>query len=429
MKQAIGIDLGTTSISLVALNAENGAVIRAVSQNSEAFLPSTAPYERIQSPQRILDIALSLLDELICEQTAVIGVTGQMHGILYIDGKGEAVSPLYTWQDGRGDQPYGDTTYAAHLGSCTGYGNVTDFYNSENGLRPSSAVGYCTVHDYLVMKLCGLSSPVMHTSDAASLGCYDMEKGCFTRGYSPEITGDFRIAGEYRGIPVSVAIGDNQASVFSTAREGDLLLNFGTGSQVCVVSDTLRHGCGFETRPYLDGKYLLVGAALCGGRAFSMLKDFYRAIVGQFTEVDESAVYAAMAGMLSEPCENPPTVDTRFDGTRANRDITGSITGLTTENLTPVALTHGLLRGMVRELYDMYEEMGEKRCSLVGSGNGLRKNAALVRLCEDMFGAPMRMPAHPEEAAVGAALFGMVAAGLSDNAAQAQSLIRYRERE
>ena len=34
-----------------------------------------------------------------------IGVTGQMHGILYLDGEGNAVSPLYTWQDARGDAP------------------------------------------------------------------------------------------------------------------------------------------------------------------------------------------------------------------------------------------------------------------------------------------------------------------------------------
>ena len=39
------------------------------------------------------------------------------------------------------------------------------------------------------------------------------------------------------GIPVSIAVGDNQASVFSTlASEDDLLLNVGTGSQVSLIS-------------------------------------------------------------------------------------------------------------------------------------------------------------------------------------------------
>ena len=28
-----------------------------------------------------------------------IGITGQMHGILYVDESGRGLSPLYTWQD------------------------------------------------------------------------------------------------------------------------------------------------------------------------------------------------------------------------------------------------------------------------------------------------------------------------------------------
>lgn len=46
-----------------------------------------------------------LLDELLDRYPDVkqIGLTGQMHGIVYLDQEGSCVSPLYTWQDGRGD--------------------------------------------------------------------------------------------------------------------------------------------------------------------------------------------------------------------------------------------------------------------------------------------------------------------------------------
>ncbi len=37
-----------------------------------------------------------------------IGFTGQMHGMLYVDASGMAVSPLYTWQDGSGEIPLED---------------------------------------------------------------------------------------------------------------------------------------------------------------------------------------------------------------------------------------------------------------------------------------------------------------------------------
>ena len=44
-----------------------------------------------------------------------------MHGIVYIDGHGNALSPLITWQDGRGDLSYRDgLTYAEHLSKASG---------------------------------------------------------------------------------------------------------------------------------------------------------------------------------------------------------------------------------------------------------------------------------------------------------------------
>ena len=133
--QAIGIDIGTTSICGIVMDAETGNVIKSVTKNSNAFINGCADWEKIQSVQKIISTAMGMIDEFINDETAVIGVTGQMHGIVYTDKNGDAISPLYTWQDGRGNLEYNGTTYAKHLKSCTGYGNVTDFYNRVNGIR------------------------------------------------------------------------------------------------------------------------------------------------------------------------------------------------------------------------------------------------------------------------------------------------------
>lgn len=328
--------------------------------------------------------------------------------------------------DGRGNLPYKGTTYAKYLNSFSGYGNVTDFYNTENGIKPENAVSYCTIHGYLVMRLCGLKKPVMHTSDAASFGCYDLESNRFNYACAAEITGDFRIAGKYRGIPVSVAIGDNQASVFSTlADENDVLVNIGTGSQISVISDKIADSAQIETRPYFEGKYLLAGAALCGGRAYSLLKSFYAEAFGYIKKLDDDEVYKIMNDMLKSAKESSFKVDTRFAGTRANSEITGGISGITTENFTPSALTCGVLCGMADELLNMYEQMGVRKSGIVGSGNGIRKNKALVRIFEEKLGAGMKIPKHLEEAAVGAAMFGMIACGEFKNAGEVQKLISY----
>ena len=235
--KAIGIDIGTTGISGVLLDGESGALLRAITKNSNAFVESAASYERIQSVDKILSVADGILEELLEDGVGVIGVTGQMHGILYYDKNGQAVSPLYTWQDHRAALPYGESTYAEHLGTRVGYGCATDFYNRENGIVPKEAVGFCTVYDYLVMCLARLKRAPIHTTSAASFGCFDLCKKTFTNGLHADIKDGYALAGSYRGIPISVGIGDNQASVLSTLTNEDFaLLNVGTGSQISVVS-------------------------------------------------------------------------------------------------------------------------------------------------------------------------------------------------
>ena len=424
--KAIGIDIGTTSVCGVLIDVETGSVERSITKNSNAFIDGCAEWEKLQSVDKIVATATEILESLMCDDAAAIGVTGQMHGIVYTDKNGNAASPLYTWQDGRGNLAYKDTTYAEFLGSFSGYGNVTDFYNTENGIKPKNAVSYCTIQDYLVMRLCGLKRPILHTSDAASFGCYDLENKKFDYSFAPEITDDFRIAGEYKKIPVGVAIGDNQASVFSTlADEDDVLVNIGTGSQISVVSDKIVRNSQIEVRPYFEGKYLLVGAALCGGRAYSLLKSFYAEVFGYIKKLDDDEIYKIMNEMLKSAKPSSMKVDTRFAGTRLNSNITGAISGVTTENFTPPALTYGILCGMADELLDMYKQMNSVKCGLVGSGNGIRRNKALVRIFEEKLGSKMKIPSHLEEAAVGAAMFGMISAGIAKSVTGVQKNISY----
>lgn len=423
--RAIGIDLGTTSICGILMDADSGEVLRSRTENSNAFLPGAQPWERIQSPEKILRLAGEILEDLLREDVAAIGISCQMHGIVYTDARGKAVSPLYTWQDGRGNQPWGDSTYARILGCPSGYGNVTDFYNRKNGMVPAQAVDFCTIGDLLAMELCGLTRPKIHITNAASFGCFDLKEGRFTQGYASQPCQGFHLAGTYRGIPVAAAIGDNQASVFSSLPGTDsILLNMGTGSQVSVVASRIPEAPGMEIRPYFDGQFLAVGAALCGGRAYAVLKDFYKSLLSLMGPVTDDQVYALMEQLLARPCE-ALTVDTRLEGTRTDSSLRGSITGISTDNFTPEALTRGFLEGMVEELYGMYRAMGLERRSLVGSGNGLRKNPALQKAAEGRFGMPLRIPAHREEAAFGAALYALVAAGYCRDAADAQKRIRF----
>ena len=135
--KAIGLDIGTTTICGILIDAECGKVLKHFTEHND-FIASTHSWERIQDPEVIFEKAEWILSRLFEEDVVSICVTGQMHGIVYLDQNGEVQSPLYTWQDGRGELPYENTTYAKHLNSFTGYGYVTHFYNKVNYLVPKS---------------------------------------------------------------------------------------------------------------------------------------------------------------------------------------------------------------------------------------------------------------------------------------------------
>ena len=65
------------------------------------------------------------------------------------------------------------------ISAASGYGLITHLYNLRNGLVPRDAVSLCTVADYLGMVLTGRKYPLVHVSNAASLGFLTSEKEHF----------------------------------------------------------------------------------------------------------------------------------------------------------------------------------------------------------------------------------------------------------
>lgn len=426
--KTLGLDIGTTTLSAVVLEEKQILAVRNVP--NDTFLPGE-PWERKQDPGRIWEMCRALVQQLLNEHpdTAAIGVTGQMHGICYVDKEGDAVSPLYTWQDGRGDLTREGKTYTQLLTELTGYplaagyGLVTHFYNRCNALVPESAAKLCTIQDYIVMKLAGRQTPAIDATDGASLGLWDRKQGGFDlaaveqagldAAVLPEVAAVPCLGTGIHGIPVYAAIGDNQASFLGAVggRRDAVLVNIGTGSQVSVFSQNYLETQTMETRPF-PGGWLLAGAALCGGRSYALLESFFRQTVKMVTGQDCSA-YEAMAQALEAAgtVTDVPKATTTFQGTRKDPSLRGSITGLSTENFTPVHLMHSIMEGMVQELYDLYrgylEQGGSAPEIIIGSGNGLRRNPWLCRAVERIFGCPLVLSQREEEAACGAAMYAM----------------------
>lgn len=498
--KAIGLDIGTTTVCGVLVDAKTGELLDAKTLTNDSVIESVHTYERTQDADKILVKCKNILEEYLSEQEDIvsIGVTGQMHGIVYVDENGVAVSPLYTWQDGRGDLccpdiqndiqkkltvadsetvenidsgnkvadnaevaklGNGAITYAAELSKITGYhmasgfGLTTNYYNTKHGLVPEEAKSFCTIPDYVAMSLAGEKRPKMHQTMAASLGLYNMKAGDFDRtsvekaGMNPELlpevattsticgayTADVEKYPAYAGktIPVAVAFGDNQASFLGSVNQDcKVLLNVGTGGQVSVYSEELIKADGIECRPYLKGSYLMAGSSLCGGYSYNLVKRFFEeiyALAGVGCPKDIYSIMNRIAGEAAEK-EKTLTVDTRFNGSRENPALTGSITGLTVDTFHPGDLAYGVLRGLCEELYQFYNVLPENLkdgSHFVGSGNGIRKNPLLQKIASDRFRMKLRIPKYAEEAAYGAVLFSLLASGERETLEDVQRLIRY----
>lgn len=447
--KTIGLDIGTTSISAVVLDTEKKEIILSRNIPNGCFIQTGNAWERIQDAGKLSAKAKTLLDDILLEEPDAerIGMTGQMHGIVYLDEAGNCISPLYTWQDGRGDLPIGDGPSVVSevrerfgVPAASGYGLLTHLYHVRKGMVPQGAAYICTIMDYLGMQLTGRKAPLTHTSNAASFGFFDVKDNVFFTDVMrdcgmdpkilPETSEKVEVLGTYQGKPLTIALGDNQASFLGAAglEFGAWLLNVGTGGQISVLSDVFFEAAGIEARPYLEGKYLLAGSTLCCGRAYAILEKFFRAYAKALGHGNREQ-YVVMAKILEESvrAENggkgganiagdrdEMRVVTKFSGTRIDPTERGSITNISENNFTPAGMIRGVLTGMSQELHDLYllihDGTGIPVNTLLGSGNGVRKNELLQKIFTEMFACPITLSRYEEEAAGGAAASTLYAA-------------------
>ncbi|MBO7748108.1 hypothetical protein I8J29_28345 [Paenibacillus sp. MWE-103] len=440
--QVAGIDIGTTSIALV-IASDKGETVSAATKANDAALPSERSWEHAQEPERIVALVRELIADSApyWDEAAAIGISCQMHGVLYVNREGCSVSPLYTWQDGRADLPMarGDGTYAEQLGRLSGhavsagYGLATHYYNQLNGEVPKDAAYLCTIGDYVAMRLTGSAAPRMDASNAAALGLFSNRLLAFDLSalaragidaslLPPVCKGDGILGTTPDGKPVACAIGDNQASFIGAVPrlEGTLLVNVGTGSQMSVYVPRQEEVAGLETRPFPGGGFLLVGAPLSGGKSYALLERFFKAACRAFADVDldDADIYERMNALAGEALDDglgQLRFATQFYGTRHDPLVLGHVAGIGPANFTPGHFAAGVLGGIVDELLGYVHLLPGRLLGGVtnaaGSGNGIRRNPVLQRLLREHLNLPLQLAETQEEAAFGAAAYAAAASG------------------
>ena len=106
MRVSIGIDLGSSRIKLIALDEEGNALgVTLASYATESKAPGYAE----QNPARWWDALRLAMSDLLARpalrgaDVEGIGLTGQMHGAVFLDEAGALLRPALMWSDGRAE--------------------------------------------------------------------------------------------------------------------------------------------------------------------------------------------------------------------------------------------------------------------------------------------------------------------------------------
>ncbi|XP_015262370.1 PREDICTED: sedoheptulokinase [Gekko japonicus] len=450
----LGIDMGTTSVkvALVEETDQGPAVIENCTKETQAQVESQAA--GLQGDEQDVRKIIAALNECLLalprerlQGVCRIGVSGQMHGIVFWKaGQGckwtgqrfepEAVSHLITWQDGRCTSSFLSSLPPprSHLNVATGFGCATIYWylrNSPDFLKRYDAAG--TIQDYVVTMLCGLAQPQMSVQNAASWGYFSttsktwntdiLGESHFPVHLLPKVVDPGDLAGETsdawhaipKGTKVGAALGDCQCSVYSCMPEStDAVLNIGTSAQLTVLAPFGFHpGESPDPRspvtyfPYFDSRYLAVAASLNGGNVLATFVDMLVEWIAELgLEVPRSLLYPRMIQAALARADTALSVCPTVFGERHRPEQRGSVTHIAASDLSLGHVTRALCHGVVQNLHSMMSsqrlgEAGAKR--ILASGSALSRNEVLRQEVERTYPFPV-VYGKDMDAAVGAAL-------------------------
>ncbi|HEX6844833.1 MAG TPA: xylulokinase [Actinomycetota bacterium] len=455
VRVAVGIDVGTTGARAVAVD-ERGAVVDA----RTADYPLLTPHPRWteQDPEAWWRATREVLGGVVasCRDASAevvgIGLTGQMHGSVFLEGDGAVIRPALLWNDQRtGTQceEIARRVGSERLVEITGNPALTGFQAPKVlWLRDEEPTNFERVahvllpKDYIRYRLAGEFAT--DASDAAGTLFLDLRERRWSSEVlaaldvpaewlpevfeSPEPTGSIhRRVGDELGLPPGIAIaaggGDNAAAAIGTAitHDGQMSSSIGTSgvlfahAEACAVDPSGRIHAFAHAVP---GRYCLLAVTLSAGGSLRWWRDLtglgYDELVAEAEAVPPGAEGLVFLPYLTG--ERTPHLDPR---------ATGGFVGLTARH-SRGHMTRALMEGVVFSLRDGIEIMRglDVRPTQIRATGGGASVALWRELQADIFGAVVHRLAIEEGAAYGAALLGHVAAGTFADVAEATAVVR-----
>jgi xylulokinase len=455
MSAIVGLDVGTGGVRAVAVNDAGEIVAEA---SSEYPLHTPRPGWTEQDPEDWWNGSKEVLGKVATEaggKVDGIGLTGQMHGSVFLDDSDRVIRPSLLWNDQRTHAQCDRISHAVgeeRLISIAGNPALTGFQAPKiMWLRDEEPENFGRVSrvllpkDYVRLRLTG--EYATDASDAAGtllldvrardwsgeiLDALEIPRDWMPRVYEgPENTGVLRetVAEEFGlspGTPVAAGGGDNAAAAVGTGivRPGLVNSSVGTSGVLFAHSDEFNPDPSGRLHAFchaVPGAYHLMGVTLSAGGSLSWWRE---TLGGDYAELVEEAseVPPGSEGLVFLPYlsgERTPHLDPK---------ARGAFLGLTARHGT-ANMTRAVMEGVIFSLRDSLEIMRELEVPIdeVRATGGGARSDLWRQLQADIYGTPIRRTVAYEGPAFGAALLAGVSSGTYTDVGEATSVVKLRE--
>ena len=443
---ALGVDLGTTGVRVVAVDAQ-GALVAEVTHSYPLYTPQPGWTE--QRPEDWVRASLAALREIAAglkgQEIVAIGLSGQMHGMVALNAHGQPIRPAILWNDQRTSLAVAEIEAAIprrEMVNRTGNPAITGFHLPKLlWLRQAEPEAYArTRHsllpkDYLGYVLTGVMAA--EPTDASGTNCFNLAHKTWdfdvlralnvdpalfpeiipSHGVTGPLTAEAAATGLPEGLPVVAGAGDNAAAATGLGLSSRQLalgsVSLGTSG---VIFAPLREPTPDpEGRVHLfchaDGGYNLLGVTLAAAGSLQ----WYRDTLAPGQSFDELMGLAAQ----SSPGANGVTFKPYLAGERTphlNPKLRGSFSGLSLAT-TQADIVRAVIEGVafsLRDALDVTSSLTTLTRALATGGGA--KSDLWLQIVADVLKLPLSRPAQNQGAAYGAALLALQGVGAVSDA-------------
>ena len=434
----IGIDSGTQSTKAIALDLEDGTIV-AQSQQAYGLIEGLPPGHLEQDPQDWIEAVDSTVSDCLQQlggrrnELRGIGVSGQQHGLVVLDGDDQPVRAAKLWCDtSTVDQC---EQFAAEFGGASGLielaGNaMLPGYTIPKLLwlkqnEPENFVATQTIllpHDYINFWLSGTKR--LEYGDASGMGILNVR----TREWSSELIqfvddrvqemlpplGSSREAhgtlrsdlAEKWGVSPDVVIssggGDNMMGAIGTGniRDGVITASLGTSGTLYGVSDSPVIDPEGEVAAFCDSTDHWM-PLVCTMNVTVVTEQIRQLFGFELSDLESavSSVQPGADGLMFLPYLNGERTPNLPNGS-------GVLHGMRTDNLTAANLARAAMEGATLGLaYGLkrFRDLGMSPSEIRLTGGG-SKSPAWRQMAADAFGVPVVTLSTAEGAGLGAAI-------------------------